>query len=47
MQVFMEPVPISSTMVRQKVRRNLDVSSLVPAEVAEYIRERNLYRSAR
>lgn len=46
-QVFMEPVPISSTMVRQKVRRNLDVSSLVPAEVAEYIRERNLYRSAR
>jgi nicotinate-nucleotide adenylyltransferase len=46
-QVFMDPVPISSTMVRLKVRKNLDFSNLVPAEVAEYIRARNLYRSVK
>lgn len=45
-QFFMEPVPISSTSVRQKIRGNIDVSKLVPAGVAEYIRERNLYRTA-
>ena len=45
-QLFMEPVPISSTSVRQKIRENMDVSKLIPAGVAEYIRERNLFRTA-
>lgn len=42
--VTMKPVPISSTMVREKVRQELDFSNLVPPEVEEYIRAKKLYR---
>ena len=39
----MEPVPISSTMIREKVRGHLDFSDLVPAEVEEYILAKKIY----
>lgn len=43
-QLVMEPVPISSTMVREMVRKNYDVSGLVPPGVGEYIQSKKLYR---
>ncbi|HEY6106326.1 MAG TPA: nicotinate (nicotinamide) nucleotide adenylyltransferase [Anaeromyxobacteraceae bacterium] len=36
--------PVSSTEVREKLRRGEDVSALVPRTVLDYIRERGLYR---
>ena len=39
-----EPMEISSTAIREKVRRGEDISSLVPPSVAEYIRLYSLYR---
>jgi len=39
----MEPVPISSTEVRQKVKRGESISNLVPLSVEEYIMKNNLY----
>ena len=39
-----EPMEISSTAIREKVRRGEDISSLVPPSVAEYIRLYGLYR---
>jgi nicotinate-nucleotide adenylyltransferase len=35
---------VSSTEVRERLRRGEDVSALVPTRVLEYIRERGLYR---
>ncbi len=39
-----EPMEISSTAIREKVKRGEDISSLVPPAVAEYIRLYGLYR---
>lgn len=39
-----EPMEISSTAIREKVKRGEDISSLVPPAVAEYIRLNGLYR---
>jgi nicotinate-nucleotide adenylyltransferase len=36
--------PVSSTEVREKLRRGEDVSALVPRKVLDYIRERGLYQ---
>jgi len=35
---------VSSTEVRERLRRGEDVSALVPTRVLEYIRERGLYQ---
>jgi nicotinate-nucleotide adenylyltransferase len=46
-RVFLMPIralAVSSTAVRERVRRGLAVEGLVPKPVAEYIRERKLYR---
>jgi len=40
----MEPVPISSTGIRMKVRRGEGITGLVPRAVEDYIREQKLYR---
>lgn len=42
--VRVEPLPLSSTLVREKVRRGEDISGLVPEAVAAYIYEKGLYR---
>lgn len=42
--VRVEPLPLSSTLVREKVRRGEDISGLVPEPVAAYIYEKGLYR---
>ncbi len=39
----MEPVPISSTEIRRKVRRGEDIAGLVPQTVEDYIKRQNLY----
>jgi nicotinate-nucleotide adenylyltransferase len=44
-QLTMEPVEISSTMVRQAVAAGQPLKGLVPPEVARYIREHRLYLS--
>ncbi len=36
--------PVSSTMVREKIRKGLPVDDMVPAEVERYITENGLYR---
>ena len=41
--VRVEPLPLSSTLVREKVRRGEDISGLVPEPVAAYIYEKGLY----
>ena len=38
-----EFLPVSSTMVREKSLHGEDISGLVPADVAEYIRKKRLY----
>jgi nicotinate-nucleotide adenylyltransferase len=46
-RVFLMPIralDVSSTAVREKLRRGLSVEGLVPRSVAAYIRERQLYR---
>lgn len=35
---------ISSTLVREKIKKNEDILDLVPKEIAEYIKENNLYK---
>ena len=40
-------LPVSSTQVRQAVAAEEDISSLVPAGVARYIREKGLYRAGK
>ena len=42
--VTMKHVPISSTLVRKRVREDSDIANLVPAGVEEYIRAKKLYR---
>lgn len=37
-------VDVSSTAVREKIKRGEDISSLVPKKTAEYIRTHNLYK---
>ena len=39
----MEPVPISSTEIRAKVRRGEDIADLVPQQVKDYIKKHKLY----
>lgn len=39
----MEPVPVSSTQVRELVKKGEKVTRLVPEKVAEYIKEKGLY----
>ena len=41
--VPMKPVPISSTIIREKVREHLNFSDLVPVEVEDYIRTKKIY----
>ena len=35
---------ISSSLVREKIRKNMDISKLIPKEIEEYIIENNLYK---
>ncbi|MFA9479920.1 nicotinate (nicotinamide) nucleotide adenylyltransferase [Phycisphaerales bacterium AB-hyl4] len=42
--VAVDAMPISSTMVRESVQRNEPIDDLVPAPVARYIAEHDLYR---
>jgi nicotinate-nucleotide adenylyltransferase len=39
----MEPVPISSTEIRQRVRRGEDITGLVPQAVEDFIKKQGLY----
>ena len=41
--VPMEPIDISSTEVRQKIKDNQDTSHLIPTEVRDYIDKYNIY----
>ena len=43
-KIIGEPIELSSSEVREKVRRGEDISSLVPPAVAEYIKLYGLYR---
>lgn len=38
-----DPMPLSSTDVRQAVKQGRDISGMVPAAVADYIRQHHLY----
>ena len=38
-----EPVVVSSSEIREKIKKNEDVSSLVPFAVSEYIKDKGLY----
>jgi nicotinate-nucleotide adenylyltransferase len=42
-RIITEPIEVSSTLVRKRVERGEDISSLVPASVAEYIDLNRLY----
>jgi nicotinate-nucleotide adenylyltransferase len=39
----MKPVPISSTQIREKVRKREGINGLVPASVENYIKQQSLY----
>jgi nicotinate-nucleotide adenylyltransferase len=39
----MEPVPISSTKIRERVKRGKEITGLVPPAVEDYIKKQNLY----
>jgi nicotinate-nucleotide adenylyltransferase len=44
--ILEEPrIDVSSSMIRQRVRQGLDIDGLVPQAVAEYIRDKGLYRA--
>ena len=38
-----EPVVVSSSEIREKIKKNEDISALVPAEVSEYVKDKGLY----
>ncbi|MDE2754251.1 MAG: nicotinic acid mononucleotide adenylyltransferase, partial [Gemmatimonadota bacterium] len=42
--VEMPPLPVSSTLVRERVREGMSIRYLVPATVEEYIETHGLYR---
>lgn len=42
--VVHEPVDISSTSIRNKVKKGADITNLVPAPAARFIYQHNLYR---
>lgn len=42
----MEPVPVSATAVRERVRQGGVIGALVPAAVAAYIEEQGLYKGS-
>ena len=42
-KIVTDPIPISSTEIRRAVRDGKDISGMVPAKVAEFIREHGLY----
>ncbi len=39
-----EPVVVSSSEIRDKIKNNFDISGLVPERVLDYINEKGLYR---
>jgi nicotinate-nucleotide adenylyltransferase len=41
-----EPLPISSSSIRARVRAGLPIDELVPRAIADYVRERGLYRAS-
>ena len=41
--LHMEPVPVSSTAIRWRVKNGEAIDELVPETVADYIREQGLY----
>ena len=43
--IRVEPLPLSSTMVREKLRRGEDVSGLLPPAVLDYINRKGLYKA--
>ncbi len=43
----MAPVPVSATEVRESVRQGKPIGEMVPAAVAAYIAEQELYRASR
>jgi nicotinate-nucleotide adenylyltransferase len=45
MKIVADPIEISSTVVRSKIARGEDVSSLIPQAVEDYVRENGLYLS--
>lgn len=42
-RIITDPIEISSTQIRKRVAEGKDISDLVPAKVAEFIRENRLY----
>ncbi len=42
-RIITEPIDVSSTLIRKKVEAGEDISNLVPASVAEYIKKNRLY----
>ncbi len=42
-KIVADPVVVSSTEIREKIRAGEDISDYLPAKVAEYIREKKLY----
>ena len=42
-RIITDPIDVSSTLVRKKIEAGEDISSLVPASVAQYIRDNRLY----
>ncbi len=43
-RIMTDAVELSSTEIREKVKRGEDISGLVPKKVEQYIKENNLYR---
>ena len=42
-KIVTDPIEVSSTQVREAIRRGLGIDALVPARVAAYIKENGLY----
>lgn len=38
-----EPIVVSSSEIREKIKNNEDISALVPADVCKYIKDKGLY----